>query len=349
MGNQVTHPATRDAGPSGPSLPPEPAFGPGTNQRRRRPRWLTVPLLLSAALWACGESDSPTTPNPDPDPDPEPEFDFNRPLMAFETDRDLNWEIYVSTEDGTEVANITNAPLSTEWDADWSTDRQQIAFRSDRGGDVDLYVMDRDGSNVVNLTNHPASDADPSWSPDGSKIAFRSNRDGDTELYVMDADGTNVQRLTFHPATDAEPRWSPDGSKILWRTTRSGNSDLWVMDVAVDADSLIVSNPLNVTAHPAFECAPEWGPDSFGISFVTDRDGDNEVYLMNIDGTGVTNLTNSPNSSEFWSGWSLDGLTLVFDSNRNGDEDLFLIDADGTNLRPLVVNDATDDEVPRWR
>lgn len=74
------------------------------------------------------------------------------------------------------------------------------------------------------------------------------------------------------------------------------------------------------------------------IACQTGRDGNNEVYTFNPSGTElqVTNLTNSPASSDSRPRYSPDGRTIVFDSNRSGFSELWLMDADGSNVRQLT-------------
>jgi len=82
------------------------------------------------------------------------------------------------------------------------------------------------------------------------------------------------------------------------------------------------------------------------ILFVSERDGNAEIYLMETDGSGQTRLTDDPAEDRDPS-WAPDGTKLVFASNRDGDFDLYTMNLDGTGLTKLV--DTDDDEAwPVW-
>jgi Tol biopolymer transport system component/curved DNA-binding protein CbpA len=80
------------------------------------------------------------------------------------------------------------------------------------------------------------------------------------------------------------------------------------------------------------------------IAFISDRDGNMEIYAMALDGTNQANLSNNP--ADDWSPtWAPDGQEICFVSNRNGGTPgIYLMAADGSNVRQLAV----DGEDPCW-
>ena len=76
--------------------------------------------------------------------------------IAFMSDRDWNWEIYVMDNHGGNQRNLTNNPADDRAPS-WSPDGKQISFVWDR----QIYVMDTDGRNSRNITNHPEDERAP--------------------------------------------------------------------------------------------------------------------------------------------------------------------------------------------
>jgi Tol biopolymer transport system component len=244
-----------------------------------------------------------------------------------------------------------------------------ILFETTRNGNSEIYVMNPDGSGQMNLTNHSAWDSFPCWSPDGTKIAFETNRDGDSEIYVMDADGSDPTNLTNHPEDDWFPCWSPDGTKIAFETDRDDggmpilgvrpqiifmttNIEIYVMN----ADG---TGQTNLTNEPAWDGYPSWSPDGTKIAFQTDRDSSNgivilangpdlghEIYVMNSDGSGQTNLTNSPESDRYPT-WSPATAKILFQSERDGNSEVYVMNANGSGQTRLTNNSAAD-TYPSW-
>ena len=87
-------------------------------------------------------------------------------------------------------------------------------------------------------------------------------------------------------------------------------------------------------------------PTTEKIAFTSNRDGNNEVYIMNPDGTGQTNLTRHK-ASDFQPAWSPTGAQILFASTREGVSNLYLMDADGANVEK-VFDDFRSRMAPAW-
>ena len=238
-----------------------------------------------------------------------------------------------------------------------------MSTRSDNNGEI--FLMNSDGKRVRRLTKHLKYDAVPAWSPDGRKIAytsFRGEPEPHGEIYVMNPNGTNPINLTQSPEIrESSPSWSPDGKQITYQSWGIFNangffqSDIWVMD----ADG---ANPRNLTNHIASARSPDWSPDGMRIAFSSDRDkawefdtwDNQDVYVMNADGTNPINLTNHP-ARDGGPDWSPDGMRIAFSTNRDGDWkkkpndnwEVYVMNADGIN--PInLTNHLAWDSSPAW-
>lgn len=209
-----------------------------------------------------------------------------------------------------------------------------IVFTSDRDGDDEIYTMNQDGSNVVRLTHSPGRDWAAEWSPDWSRITYFSERDGNEEIYAMNADGSGVVRLTNNPAHDNYPDWSPDGTQIVFASDREGNYSLYIMDADGSGISRVGSF-LGVT--------PSWSPDAERIAFW----GLNDIYVVNVNGSGLTNLT-QVGLRDYFPCWSPDGTLIAFDGYDRG-RDVFVIPSDGGDANRLTYNNQIIFGSPSWR
>ncbi len=254
--------------------------------------------------------------------------------LAFYSLRGERWQLDIVDADGSGLATIADG-LVTGHDPIppvWSPDGSRLAFESEHEGDMEVYVVNADGTGLTNLTRNGAHDSGPSWSPDGSRIAFSSDRGANADIYVMNADGSGVTRLTKHQAVDTAPAWSPRGERIAFMSFRDGEAEIY----AVNADG---SGLTNVTRNPAADFPgaavghhpPAWSPDGSRIAFVSNRDGNAEIYAASTDGSGVTRLTKDP-ADDFSPAWSPDGLWVAFASSG----DLYVVAADGSGLARLT-------------
>jgi hypothetical protein len=188
------------------------------------------------------------------------------------------------------------------------------------------------------------------WQP---RIAFSSDRDGDREIYTMDHDGEDVQRLTWSPASEENPAWSPAWTRLAFQSDRSGNCDIFSMRADCDstaADPETCYDLRQLTDDPTDDLLPAWSPDGRSIAFVSMRDGDPEIYVMDSNGQNQRRLTFSA-SSEWRPAWLPDSTGLVFVSDRSGNNDIYQLTvpepgagplASEPEVTPVIVSPADD-------
>jgi hypothetical protein len=153
------------------------------------------------------------------------------------------------------------------------------------------------------------------------RIVFSSDRidAGYYDIWSMAADGSDPQQLTTAPLIDIDATWSPGGAFIAFTRYNSANYDdgeIWIMN----ADG---SGEKKLTNTVADDFSPAFSPDGAKIWFASDRDGDYDIYSMNLDGSGVTNWTNDT---------GVDDITPALDSNGR----IFWARAVGTGSFDLV-------------
>lgn len=149
-----------------------------------------------------------------------PKLNADRARLAFASDRDGDWDLYVMTLSSGEIKQVTN---STQYDSSpsWSPDGQWLAFETYQNDNLEIAVVNVDSGEVVPLTQHPASDHSPAWAPDGRHVAFISTRGGDSDVWLADLDvagDDRYQNLSNTPfASENFPFWNRDGSQLLLR------------------------------------------------------------------------------------------------------------------------------------
>lgn len=253
--------------------------------------------------------------------------------------------LYTINADGSKLTKLLSVPVSSHGGGfpRWSPDGSKIAFDAEFGGNDDIYVVNQDGTGLQQLTFDPAGDRDPAWSPDGRRMVFSSNRGGlsQQDLFVMDADGSNIVNLTNSPNSgEFVPDWSPDGTHILFDSYTSGLSqDIWIMN----ADG---SGQIDLTPHAESygDGTGRWSADGTALTFTSTRIGTGDVFMMNLDGTGFTDLSNDPAYDYGATSWSnRDGSAeIAFTSRRTGFSGVYTMNGDGTHQKAIFLTNALD-------
>ncbi len=280
----------------------------------------------------------------------------------------------------TSSANQTAAAEAGQQDSDGDglTDAEEIQIGTDPlNPDTDADELG-DGREVKELGTNPLNpDSDGDALSDGDEVLRRSTDplNPDTDADGLQ-DGDEARRGTDPLNPDTERDGLMDGNEVQIGTDPlkpdTDNDELLdgqetlpcpnPLDPDSDKDGIIDGRDLDPcdpnnpsltataiggippTAPPQETPAPPQVPGS--IAFVSDRDGNPEIYVQNSADGSVTRLTNDP-AADLQPAWSPDGGRLAFTTTRNGNSEIYLMNADGSNLFNLS-NNPGEDQYPTW-
>lgn len=236
-------------------------------------------------------------------------------------------DIWTMNPDGSGARNLTSFGSSGKAAccASWSADGRQLVFGAiDSATDpAQIWMMDADGSHRHKVFNDPEFvDNDPVFSPDGSTIAFDRcplNSSG-CELFSVLSDGTKLKALIpFGPNIDIfdlTPEYSPDGGTIAF--SGFNRAGLIAAIYMMNADGSHV-RPITPPSLEAF--LPDWSPDGQRLAFTTRSNYppntlNQQIWIMNKDGSGLRQFTFPGASHDFWPSWSPEGDAMAFERDN---------------------------------
>jgi TolB protein len=154
-------------------------------------------------------------------------------------------------------------------------------------------------------------------------VAFASSRSGYWDIYLLSLNNGDLTRLTDSLNYDAAPAWSPDNQWVVYETYLNDNLEIYIQSVA-DAQNVI-----RLTENPAADFNPVWSPAGRQIAFVSDRGGENDIWLADLDQAEekrFQNISLTPNSADTHPAWSPDGTSIVWVGEQDGMHSLFVQD-----------------------
>jgi Tol biopolymer transport system component len=219
--------------------------------------------------------------------------------------------IFKIRADGTHrvsLAGSCTTPCLTDGFAQWAPFGKRIVFQRGLGPSVGennvmaICVMKADGTHVRQITQRgadptvaqPYQDNAPTWSPNGKRLAFVRQKvsSGHRAIFSVRLDGTGLRQITPWRLDAGQPDWSPNGRWIAFYGPTSSDTSRHVALVHPNGTGLHT-----ITSGPGTWGSLSFSPDGrkitashspgFGIAQNAD------VYTMNIDGTDLTNVTNS--------------------------------------------------------
>ena len=313
----------------------------------------------------------PTIDEPPPPPPSASEGGFDDDSAA--TINPEHGGIYVMDADGSAQRRVTDLLADPETAPSWAPDGTTLVFAVADFSGASVWRLRLDGSDPVALTEfgysyRPSYSPDGSriaavaievdgvlvgaadgtgvssvlggrafvlsmaWSPDGREIAFQvygelGEIDQAQGVYVAAADGSGAVRIV---AGGSQPAPSPDGSLIAY--TAAGSGSVALMVVGWDG-----AGAREIVSLPDYPLMPSWSPDGSKIAFLTYGDDVNFIlWTVNVDGSGLTELTPGAGSYPYQPAWSPDGSAIAFVGPGTGGSDLWIINADGSGATQLT-------------
>lgn len=282
------------------------------------------------------------------------------PNIVFVSERDGNQEIYMMNPDGSDQVNLTNSK-NIDYMTQCSPDGTKIAFLSERreiyhskehivvrmtGND---YVADipTQGSNTykdLNLIESNSSKTCSIVTDFGNKPFYWRNNNEITyideygTIYSIHSNGTNKKSLKDGLQHIGELNWSSDGNKIAY-----GCNNVYIWNSESDIIKKLTNFPYCALCNGCQVIKTYWSPDNSKIAFLSIKDSNSEIYMINGDGTNMIRLTSNA-IADIDPAWSPDGKKIAFCSN--GDIHLII---DINTMQDIQLTEGADyDSEPAW-
>ena len=277
------------------------------------------------------------------------------PQVAYMTNANLNYDLALLDLRTRLSVALTDTQGQNERYPAWSPDGERLIFHSDPDRNYDLFLIDRDGDNrqamALSAGLFPFNEAMADFSPAGDLIAFHAGVDGlDYNIFLSPADGSDFMPVTSGDGDYLYATFSPDGDQLAFVhfDQQVGFSVLYIISTQAAQMAPAVA-PRQAVAVAIDVFFPAWSPDGRSIAYVSDNNGLDDVFLLDLETQEMINLTpNTPLSNERHPSWSPDGEYLVFASDRAGTYDLYQMTSDGQDVRRLT-SDPADEAAPSWR
>lgn len=237
-----------------------------------------------------------------------------------------------STEDDTRVPDAPNN-VSKYF---WSPDSRKIAYQTDSADTTEVFVHDFDEDKTTLLVSEPAGNVElGNWSGDNEWVVMRIKVDGGDGIYMRSVNGVNEVQLTDYP--DSRPRFSFDGRRVAFARTQSDDSTEIYTLVVDTGDG--PSSASALTDDDGNETEFEWAPNGRDIIYLSERDGNSEIYSIDTDDKKTRRLTQNrvPDSNPIW---SLNGKQILFRSEVDGKNHLFAMDFKSGSQERIYEDDS---------
>jgi tetratricopeptide (TPR) repeat protein len=173
--------------------------------------------------------------------------------------------------------------------------RNRIVFKSDNEEQEGYWVMNPDGSNREYLgpfayydDRFEALRATERFSPDKQYSVDTSSVDGRAQVILKFPNPPYWKPLTRLTGIAYDPVWAPDGSWIAFTSAENESDDIWVIRADASEQKSLMRNDWEWDKHASFS------PDSQRIAFFSNRFGERQILIMDVNGQNIVNISNVP-------------------------------------------------------
>jgi len=189
------------------------------------------------------------------------------------------------------ITGLNRLTINTSDETGTSITREGDTMAFVSGNGIELMTAGGGSRQLVIPASEDSNDFAPAISPDGGRIAFVSNRAGSYDLWLYTKASGDIRQLTRSAKAGGGVSWSADGQQIVFNTTATDN----------DASGIAIAN----AETGAFRVLTGQGDFNGSLSargdrmlFTSTRDGDAELYLLNVSSGSVERLTISAGADD---------------------------------------------------
>jgi TolB protein len=274
--------------------------------------------------------------------------------IVYQSNRDGNWEIYLTEADGSQPARLTENPTADESpcfspDGDWiAFERGQEQSAAESRPPREIYLMnmlnrDRTASdssdNLLCISRHPADDWHPVFSPTGEGLAFVSDRIASpfgnryprqSDIFLFRFSDSTLTRFTPGLGDKAAPSFAPDGESLLYVNNVNGEFEIF-------EQKSNGTEPVPRLANGRAKGAPQYSPEGKYIVYFEKRNQNFDLFLFERDKSSTQRLTCDAAIDAF-PVFSPDGSEIYFTSNRSGEYQIYALNRHALITRAELAN-----------
>jgi TolB protein len=259
-----------------------------------------------------------------------------RSRIAFVAEMGGTKDIYIMDWDGKRSSKLglkENLILSPHW----SRDGANIIYSAERNRQWGIYLVNFSNRKVKKVFSSRGTNIAGDLSPDGNEFIFSSSKNGSVDLYTMSLRNNVVNKLTSSRSIEVSPTISPDGNHIAFVSDRGGSPQIYIMQRGG-------SDIRRISFEGSYNTSPNWSPRGDKIVF-SGRRNTNQIFIVNPDGTGLTQLTTQGNNED--PSFSPDGRFITFTSDRDGVKGVYIMRSNGEAQKRITPRKMRA-FYPRW-